>query len=191
MRVGKGRFQNPFKKSGGGSKSRVTLELTENEEGTSKDLDLLNKDKICGDIKAKVYDLYRNIKCRNDLFRYQMPLLCMVMEDRGVGNARNYVRVKKDDDDKDSESKIKRVEDWFRLHLEDKLKVEKMGENLTDLLKEHFVEWARFLATGCSTDGAEWLSPEKILKDMPFVRWHYETTQAQDTNESDLGIHDK
>ncbi|KAH6583612.1 hypothetical protein BASA61_007916, partial [Batrachochytrium salamandrivorans] len=159
--------------------------------GTSKDLDLLNKDKICGDIKAKVYDLYRKIKCRNELFRHQMPLLCMVMEDRGVGNARNYARVKKDEEDENRESIYTRVQDWFRLHPEDKAKLEKIGEDLTDWLGEHFVEWEKFLATGCSIDGVEWLSPENMFDDMPLVQWHYKTTQAQDTNESDLGIHDK
>ncbi|KAH6582512.1 hypothetical protein BASA60_001901 [Batrachochytrium salamandrivorans] len=62
---GKGRFRNPFKKSGGGSMSEQSYNPLEAGEGALQESDPNETEPTCDDLEAKLRHLYDNIRSRN------------------------------------------------------------------------------------------------------------------------------
>ncbi|KAH9246288.1 hypothetical protein BASA81_016179 [Batrachochytrium salamandrivorans] len=148
------------------------------------------KDTICGDIQVKLHRLYDKINNRNELFRFRMSGFYKTIGGNiGVrvweGNDGVETEVtQKSNENETSESRDRKVQEWFKSHPEDQPEVEKTRKDLTDWLGEHLTLWTEFLEIGCSTYGVERLSPEKVLSRMSLVRWHTETTQSQETTQA-------
>ncbi|KAH6582511.1 hypothetical protein BASA60_001900 [Batrachochytrium salamandrivorans] len=83
----------------------------------------------------------------------------------------------KSDGNEARKSTYTRVEDWLKLHPEDKPRLEQLRQGLADLLEQHFVVWVQFSRKGCLATKEGRFSPEQLFDDLVLVRWYYKTTQ--------------
>ncbi|KAH6569540.1 hypothetical protein BASA60_008174 [Batrachochytrium salamandrivorans] len=171
--------------------------LLGHEEGALQESDPNETGPTCDDLEVKLRGLYDNISVRNSRVWLDMPELYKIMKGnmgRMVENIKNGVKpevAQKSDGNEARESIYKRVQEWFRLHFEYKLKIRKIRQEITDLLEQHLEAWEGFLATDCLATKDGRFSPKNMSEDLPLIRWHYKTTQAQDTNESGADISNK
>ncbi|KAH6592837.1 hypothetical protein BASA50_007803 [Batrachochytrium salamandrivorans] len=179
------------------SRSGSRKGLLEHEEGPPQESDPNETGPTCDDLEAKLRGLYDNISVRNSRVWLDMPELYKIMKGnmgRMVENVKSGVETEvaqKSHENEVRKSIYMRVQDWFRLHFEYKLKIRKIRQEITDLLKQHLETWEGFLRTDCLATKDGRFSSENMLEDLPLVRWHYKTAQAQDTNGSGAGISDK
>ncbi|KAH6568290.1 hypothetical protein BASA60_008701 [Batrachochytrium salamandrivorans] len=118
------------------SRSELRLNLVKNEEGTSQESDLNETEPTCDDLEAKLRGLYDTISARNSRVWLDMPELYEIMKsnmDRKVGNVKSGVETEmtqKSDENEARKSIYTRLQDWFRLHFEYKLKIRKLDKRL-------------------------------------------------------------
>ncbi|KAH9272604.1 hypothetical protein BASA83_005105 [Batrachochytrium salamandrivorans] len=179
------------------SKSRVSLELTENNWGTSQESDPNETGPTCDDLEVKLRDFYDKISARNFITRYNTPDLYRIMEgnmgsrvENGKDGAETEV-AQKSDGNEVQESIYTRVEDWLKLHPKYRPRLEQLRQELAKLLEQHLEVWEQFLRKDCLTTKDRRFSPETLFDDLLLVRWYYKTAQAQDTDESDVDMSDK
>ncbi|KAH6592739.1 hypothetical protein BASA61_004449 [Batrachochytrium salamandrivorans] len=118
---------------------------SESDESTSQKPDHPKKTPVCDSIVKELEVLLGRAYVFDLTIEAQMPILSNIIKEEGGSSA----------------SKIKRVEDWFKSHLEDKDTIEKMRDEHTDLMEHYYETWGRFSGSGCLVENFMELSPVK------------------------------
>ncbi|KAH6568295.1 hypothetical protein BASA61_004446 [Batrachochytrium salamandrivorans] len=141
----------------------------------SQEFDPPEEDPVCDSIVIELEVLWGRTYVLDLTIQTQMPILSNIIKEEGGSSA----------------SKIKKVEDWFKSHSEDKDTIGEMRNEHTDLMEQYYKVWKRFSGSGCLVEKFMELSPDNNDKKGLLFLVHEETTQAQDTNESGVNISDK
>ncbi|KAH6561561.1 hypothetical protein BASA60_008702 [Batrachochytrium salamandrivorans] len=115
------------------------------KSSTSQKPDHPKKTPVCDSIVKELEVLLGRAYVFDLTIEAQMPILSNIIKEEGGSSA----------------SKIKRVEDWFKSHLEDKDTIEKMRDEHTDLMEHYYETWGRFSGSGCLVENFMELSPVK------------------------------
>ncbi|KAH6562285.1 hypothetical protein BASA60_004578 [Batrachochytrium salamandrivorans] len=118
---------------------------SESDEDEPQESDPPKEDPVCDSIVKELEVLLGKAYILDLTIQTQMPILSNIIKEEGGSSA----------------SKIKKVEDWFKSHPEDKDTIEEMRNEHTDLMEKYYEAWGRFSGSGCLVEKFVELSPVK------------------------------